>query len=132
MQQNTRFELGIYLLIFATVVHIIAYTVAQTEHVFDPSWPTHARFHTLQSLFWIIGLNATLLALILVPLRGGQHWPVPALLIGGIAAHGAYFAAIVLLPAGRPPEVLAHLFLGVLMAAYFLGLWLVYRARAGV
>lgn len=132
MQKNTRFELGIYLLILVCVAHIIAYVAAQTEHVFDPSWPAHARFHTLQALFWIIGLNATLLALILAPLRSGRHWPVPALLIGGITTHGAYFASIALLPAGRPPELATHVFLGVLMAGYFFGLWLVCKGRPAI
>ena len=86
----------------------------------------HARFHTLQALIWIVGLNATLLVVILGPLRQRKTWALPTIATGGVTAQGAYFATIALLPAGRPPELSAHLIMAVLTIAFVIGFFLVW------
>lgn len=126
MDDRQRMRVGVWLLTAVVVVHIIAYLVAQTEHVVDPHWPDHARFHTLQALIWIVGLDALLVALILGPLRKMKRWTLPLLLIGGVTSQGAYFATMLLFPAGRPPELSAHLIMAVLAAGFAVGTALVW------
>ncbi len=127
MESNRNFKVGLGLLVAATVIHIIAYLVAQTEHIVDDTWPMHARFHTLQALIWIVGLDATLLATILGPLRQKKRWALPVLGIGGLTAQGAYFMTMAALPAGRPPELSAHLIMAALVVCFATGLALVWR-----
>lgn len=115
------------LIALASLAHAAAYCVAAPEHVVDPSWPEHARFHTLQALIWIVALDLALAALALGPLRQGRRGVLPAIAVGGLGAHGAYFAAMVALPAGRPPELSSHLILGGIAAVFVLGLALAIR-----
>jgi len=109
----------------ATVGHIGAYLYAAPEHVVDLSWPDHARFHVLQAIFWIVGFDLVLLALILGPLARGRAWVRQVLLLAWPFVHGAYFFA--LLRGGGPPETSAHVALGALLLLYGVGLGLVWR-----
>lgn len=111
----------------ASVAHAAAYLVAAPEHVVDPSWPAHARFHVLQALLWIVLLDLALAALALGPLRRGSRSALPALAIGGLGAHGAYFAAMLAIPEGRPPELSSHLILGGVALVFIVGLGLAWR-----
>jgi len=115
------------LIALASLAHAAAYCVAAPEHVVDPGWPDHARFHALQALIWIVALDLALAALALGPLRRGRRGCLPAIALGGVGAHGAYFAAMLALPAGRPPALSSHLILGGIAAAFVVGLALAWR-----
>ncbi|MCA9705804.1 MAG: hypothetical protein KDK70_08155 [Myxococcales bacterium] len=122
----SRARLGRALLVFASVGHILGYLYAAPEHVVDPSWPPHARFHVLQAIFWIAGLDLAAVAIVLGPLAREQRWARATLLMIWPFAHVAYFVA--LLRGGGPPETSAHLALGVLLVMYGAGLALVWRS----
>lgn len=111
----------------ASLAHAVAYCVAAPEHVVDAAWPAHARFHVLQALIWIVALDLALAWLALGPLRRGHRSTLPAIAIGGLGAHGAYFAAMIAQPDGRPPELSSHLILGGIAAVFVLGLLLAIR-----
>lgn len=115
------------LIVIASLAHAAAYLVAAPEHVVDPAWPSHARFHVLQALLWIVALDLALVAVALGPLRRGASGSVTALAIGGLGAHGAYFSAMAALPEGRPPELSSHLILGGIALVYVIGLILAMR-----
>ncbi len=115
------------LIALASLAHAAAYCVAAPEHVVDASWPMHARFHTLQALIWIVAIDLALALLALGPLRRGHRGCLPAIAIGGLGAHGAYFAAMIALPDGRPPELSSHLILGAIALVFASGLVLAIR-----
>jgi len=116
----TRAKLGRALLAFATVAHMGGYLYAAPEHVVDPVWPPHARFHVLQALLWIVGFDLVILLLVLGPLARGDRWARWALVLAWPFVHGSYFVA--LLRGGGPPELGAHLALLVVALLYGLGL----------
>jgi hypothetical protein len=122
---STRAKVGRVLLGFATVAHMGGYLYAAPEHVVDPMWPPHARFHVLQALLWIVGFDLVLLLLILGPLARGERWVRWALLLAWPFVHASYFVA--LLCGGGPPQTAAHLALLVVALLYGVGLAWVWR-----
>lgn len=120
------------LIALASVAHAVAYLVAAPEHAVDLDWPLHARFHVVQALIWVVGLDLVLALVALGPLRRGAALSLPALGLGGLVAHGAYFIAMAVVPDGRPPELSSHLILGGIMAVYALGFGLAMRAERNV
>jgi hypothetical protein len=111
------------LIIAASIVHMVADLYAQSEHVVDTAWPDHARFHTLQALMWIEGLDLVVVVVATQPDAMAVPWSRWALGIGGVVAHGAYFVALWALPLGAPPQGLgAHLPLAAIAVVYALGL----------
>lgn len=119
---------AVVLIVVASVGHLAAYLVAAPVDVADATWPLHARFHVLQALLWIAGLDAVIVALALGPLRRGERWSWWTLVSAGASAHAGYFASLAAIRGGGPPEMSAHLVLGALMAAYGAGLALGWRA----
>lgn len=115
------------LIALASLAHAAAYLVAAPEHVVDPGWPAHARFHVLQALIWIVLLDLVLAALAIGPLRRSARGSLPAIALGGLGAHGAYFAAMIAIPGGRPPELSSHLILGGIALVFALGVALAWR-----
>lgn len=122
---SARARVGRALLLLATLGHIGAYLYAAPEHVVDPGWPPHARFHVLQAIFWVVGFNLVLVPLIMGPLARGETWVRGVLLLAWPFVHGAYFVA--LLRGGGPPEASAHAGLLALLLLYGAGLALVWR-----
>lgn len=110
------------LIMIACLGHCVAYLYAAPRHVIDASWPLHAQFHVLQAIFWIIALNIVLAMIGWRPFARGEAWAFWALLLGGLGSQGGYFAAMVALPAGRPPALSSHLALGVILVVYGVGL----------
>ena len=124
--RSSHAKLGRALLAFASVAHMGGYLYAAPEHVVDPLWPPHARFHVLQALLWIVGFDLVLLLVILGPLARGDRWARWALLLAWPFVHGGYFVA--LLRGGGPPELGAHLALLVVALLYGVGLAMAWRA----
>ncbi len=125
-----RTGLAVGLLAFATVAHAVGYLFAAPEHVVDPEWPLHARFHILQALLWGVGFDAMILVIVLGPFRAGARWARHLLVLAIPFLHGAYFIAIAAIPDGKPPEMWAHVLLGIVAAMYVLGLGLGWRPVA--
>jgi hypothetical protein len=120
-----RSSVGRILLAVATLAHMGGYLYAAPEHVVDPSWPAHARFHVLQALLWIVGFDLALLVLIFGPLARGDRGVRWVLLLAWLFVHGGYFVA--LLRGGGPPQVAAHVALLVVAVIYGVGLAWVWR-----
>jgi hypothetical protein len=121
------------LLVLGSLGHLIIYLVAAPEHVADIGWPAHARFHVLEAIFWVAGLDLAAVALACWPLPRGERWSLWALVGVWMTGHVSYFAAVALLPAGRPPNLSADVSLGAAFAIYSAGLALAFfRRRAAV
>src|SRR5687768_17554016 len=108
--------MGRHLMVFASVAHLVAYFIAAPEHVVDPSWPDHARFHLAQAIFWVAGLDVLSAY---VAYRGGSTLILAAVFL---TAHLSYFVSMLLVPDGRPPALTAHLSLGAIALVFLAGL----------
>ncbi len=122
-----RSTAALVLLTFAFVVHALGYLHAAPEHVVDETWPLHARFHVMQALVLIEGIDLTMLLVIWGPLRRGSWWALQTLWVGGAVVHGSYFVAFV--TGGQPPDTMPHILLGIVAGAWLLGMVLAERAR---
>lgn len=120
---------GRWLIIVGSILHIGAYFVAAPKHVVDPSWPDHARFHILQAIFWITGLDITAAVIGFYLLPSTKTWIKLLLSFIFVTAHLSYFISMFLIPAGRPPEFSAHLILGSFSSVYLAGLVMIVRGR---
>lgn len=124
-------RIGVWMVVLASVGHMIGYCFAVPEHIVDGTWPAHARFHVVQALIWLIGFDLISVALALGPFARGERWARWALVIALIMAHGGYFIALLAIPEGHPPEGLrAHLPLAALLVLHAIGLVLGWRALA--
>lgn len=118
-----------WLVAAASVGHLLGYCLAVPEHIVAIDWPAHARFHVLQSLIWVVGLDIVSVALALGPFAAGRQWARWALLLSLVCAHGGYFIALLAIADGGPPEGLrAHVPLAIAGAVFALGLALGWRA----
>jgi hypothetical protein len=120
-------KLARLLLCLGSLGHLLIYLIAAPEHVVDAAWPDHARFHILQAMFWIAGLDlvATAIAWRLPDHR--DRWALAALCVVWFTAHASYFIAIAALPDGRPPNLSADLSLAAALLLYTTGLGLALR-----
>jgi hypothetical protein len=117
------------LIVAACVLHIIAYLQAVPVHITDMDWPAHARFHVLQALIWLVGLDVSLLLIARGPYARGERWAFGALVVGLFSSHVGYFLSMFAIPGGAPPGMFAHVALGIILALYVLGLLLGERGR---
>jgi hypothetical protein len=117
------------LVVTACALHIVAYLQAVPVHLTDKDWPAHARFHVFQALLWIVGLDLALMLIALYPYARGERWAFGALVVGLFTSHLGYFLAMFAIPGGAPPDLTAHIGLGVILALYLLGLLLGERGR---
>jgi hypothetical protein len=117
------------LIVAASTLHILAYLQAVPAHLTDMGWPAHARFHVFQALLWLIGLDLALLLIALYPYARGERWAFGALVVGLFTSHLGYFLAMFAVSGGAPPDLQAHIGLGVILALYVLGLLLGERGR---
>lgn len=120
---------SVALLVVATVGHLFGYLFAIPDHIFNTSWPLHARFHVLQACFWIVGFDLVTLAVILGPFRRQESWSRWMLLASLVFVHCGYFFSITLIPAGRPrpTEIWPHISLGILLIMFATGLFTEWR-----
>jgi hypothetical protein len=117
-----------WLIVIASVGHIVGFVTAVPEHIIDPTWPAHARFHALQALLWIVGFDLVSIALTLRPFARGEPWARWGLMVSLLLAHGGYFVSLAAIPEGSPPEGMnAHLPLLALLLVHFIGLALGWR-----
>jgi hypothetical protein len=92
------------LLTLAAVGQVLGYWFAVPEHIVDQTWSLHARFHMIQAIFWITGLDLAILALIWWPLQRNESWSLWALLVLFVCAQLSYFVALLAMPKGRQPS----------------------------
>ena len=90
------------LLTAASLGQLFGYWFAIPEHIWDKTWPLHARFHMIQAFFWVTGLNGGILALVWWPLQHREQWSFWTLLALLIFAQTSYFFALLALPKGHP------------------------------
>jgi hypothetical protein len=95
---------ALLLITVATLGQMIGLWFAVPEHIVDPTWPLHARFHVMQAVFWITGLDGAILVLTWGPLLRQEQWSLWALLALLVFAQISYFVAALALPKGRPPS----------------------------
>ena len=121
-------RVGRWLVVIASIGHLIGYSLAIPDHIGDSGWPIHARFHVLQALLWLIDLDLCAALVAWLPLAAGRRWARWALLGNLFLAHGAYFIALAAMPTGGPPQGMAsHLPLGLAAGLYALGLALAWK-----
>ena len=108
-------------------MHLGGYLFAAPEHAVDHSWPEHAQFHIVQAIFWIAGLDITAALIGFFVLPSSERWVKWVLSFIFLTGHLSYFISMVIIPEGRPPEMTAHINLGVVLLVYFLGLVQVFR-----
>jgi len=105
----------------------IGVTFGDLEHVFDTSWPDHARFHALQALMWLGGLTVAVVGIATGPLRRGERWSYAVLAALLLLGQGSYFVSLVVVPDGAPTEWYATPLSALNMGLYAAGLALCWR-----
>lgn len=123
-------KLAKWLVVAASVGHLVGYSLAVPEHVAADDWPPHARFHVLQSLIWVIALNIVTVLVALGPFARGRKWARWALLVSLLGAHGGYFIALATIGGGPPEGLRAHVPLAIAGAIFAVGLALGWRQDA--
>lgn len=101
------------------------FIVAIPDHVFDSSWPIHARNHALQSLFWIVGFCLLTTLVALKPLQNGAEWALWGVGLAGGFVFGGYFVPIVV-TGGGAPGLLDDVVFTVLFTTYAAGVGLAF------
>ena len=99
--------LGIGLILLSSIGWTLGVCVGDAEHVLDTQWPEHARFHALQLMLWLIGLNLAIVVVAIGPLFRGEGWASKLLLVLAFLGQGSYFLATYYLPGGAPAEAYA-------------------------
>lgn len=123
MQGNREsVRLAYKLIITASVLHLAGYVFAAPPHAMDEAWPNHARFHIIQSIMWVAGLDLTAIILAYSYDLSEQKWIRRALWVIFVTSFLGYYIAILIFPAGRPPELAAHLLLAVPTVLYLVGM----------
>lgn len=112
-----------------SLVTAAIFIVAIPDHVFDSSWPIHARNHALQSLFWIVGFCLLTTVVALKPLQNGTDWALWAVALAGGFVFGGYFVPIVVTGDGAP-GLLDDIVFAVLFAHYAAGVGLAYSDQS--
>ena len=118
------------LMVTSAAGHLIGNVIPTLEHVRDPDWPEHARFHVLQAVALLTGMDLIAIALALGPLRRRDRWAFWTELTYVLFAQGGYFASIAVLPKGRPRGVVFHVLYACATAIFLTGLLLGQRRPA--
>jgi uncharacterized membrane protein len=119
------------LLVVVAVGHLLGYLPATLRHVYDRTWPDHARFHAFQSLLLVASADITVIVLALGPLARHEGWALWALAGYFVFVQLGYFVSMAAVPSGRPPGPLFHLLYLVAMIMFAVGLVLAWRAPPG-
>ena len=117
------------LVVASAAGHLIGNVIPTLEHVRDPDWPEHARFHALQAIGLLTGMDLIAIALALGPLRRRDRWALWTELTYVLFAQGGYFASIAVLPKGRPRGAVFHVLYACATAIFLAGLLLSQRSR---
>ncbi len=124
-----RNQLPTILVVTSAAGHLIGNVIPGLEHVRDPDWPAHARFHVLQAIGLLTGMDLIAIALALGPLRRRDRWALWTELTYLLFAQGGYFASIAILPNGRPRGAVFHLLYACATAIFLAGLLLGQRSQ---
>ncbi len=120
----TRRMTGLVLLTALSVFVAISGVVVDftPTHVYNPTWPPHARFHGYLSIARTVLIMAAVVVLAWGPVRAGDGfgWAVLALLLLGWIA--IWFIAPLVVPGTE--DRAASLFAAVLAPLSLIGLWL--------
>ena len=120
----TRKNIGLVLLTgLSAFVAISGVAVDFTAtHIYNPTWPPHARFHGYLSIARTVLIMATVIVLAWGPVRAGDRlgWGVLALLLLGWIA--LWFIAPLVVPGTG--DRAAYVFAAVLLPLSLIGLWL--------
>ncbi|MBE2195918.1 MAG: hypothetical protein IAE83_17215 [Anaerolinea sp.] len=112
----------------ASVINVAGFFIGLFEHLDESTWVAHAQFHLVLSWVWLIGLSLMILVLVWGPFQRRERWSFWLLAAGGFFAHGGFYLSVLLVFEGRPPELVHHALLGVLMLMYLTGLIIGWRA----
>jgi len=124
-QMGLRVKVGLVaitvLCLFAAVSGVVVDFTA--SHVYNPTWPPHAKFHGYLSIARTVLIMAVALALLWGPVRHGDQfaWGVLVVLLLGWLA--IWFIAPIVVPGTG--DRATYLFAGVLVPLYIVGLWLI-------
>jgi len=124
-----RNQLPTALVVTSAAGHLIGNVIPGLEHVRDPDWPAHARFHVLQAICLLTGMDLIAIALALGPLRRRDRWAFWTELTYVLFAQGGYFASLAALPKGRPRGAVFHVLYACATAIFLAGLLLGQRSR---
>ena len=102
--------------------HLIGNVIPAIEHVRDPDWPPHARFHVMQAICLLTGADLIAIAVALGPLRRRDRLAFWVELTYVLFAQGGYFASIATVPKGRPRGAVFHLLYACATAIFLAGL----------
>lgn len=120
----TRQNIGLVLLTGLSAFVAISGVVVDftATHVYNPTWPPHARFHGYLSIARTVLIMATVIVLAWGPVRAGDRfgWGALALLLLGWIA--IWFLAPLVVPGTGDPA--AYIFAAVLLPLSLIGLWL--------
>jgi hypothetical protein len=117
-----RSQLPTILVVTSAAGHLIGNVIPTIEHARDQDWPEHARFHVLQAIGLLTGMNLIAIALALGPLRRRERWAFWTELTYVLFAQGGYFASIAVLPRGRPRGAVFHVLYACATAIFLFGL----------
>ena len=112
--------------------HLIGNVIPAIEHIRDPDWPPHARFHMMQATCLLTGADLMAIAVALGPLRRRERWAFWIELTYVLFAQGGYFASIATLPKGRPRGAVFHLLYACATIIFLAGLFQGWRGHQGV
>jgi hypothetical protein len=124
-----RNQLPTILVVASAAGHLIGNVIPTLEHVRDQDWPEHARFHALQAIGLLTGMDLIAIAVALGPLRRRDRWALWTELTYVLFAQGGYFASIAVLPKGRPRGAVFHVLYACATAIFLAGLLLGRRRR---
>jgi len=127
-KRNQSLTIAMALITITTIGHALGYSFAVPEHLFDPSWPDHARFHVLQALIGVIGIDLAILALTFGPFQRREQWAWWLVGILLIFAQGGYFLAAIFIPEGITPGLGVNLVYVLSIILWGIGLGMSYRA----
>ena len=118
-----RKRLSTILVTTSAAGHLIGNVIPSIEHVRDPDWPAHARFHVIQAVCLLTGMDLIAIAVALGPLRRRERWALWVELTYVLFAQGGYFASIAVVPKGRPRGAVFHLLYACATAIFLVGLF---------
>jgi len=118
---------AIILITITTIGHALGYSFAVPDHLFDPTWPAHARFHVLQALIGVIGIDLAILILTFGPFRRAEQWAWWLVGILLVFAQVGYFLAALMIPEGITPGLGINLVYVLSIVLWAIGLGISYR-----
>lgn len=118
-----RKQLPTILVTTSAAGHLIGNVIGSIEHIRDPDWPAHARFHVLQEMCLLTGWDLIAIAVALGPLRRRERWAFWVGLTYVLFAQGGYYASIAALPEGRHRGAVFHLLYACATVMFLVGLF---------